>query len=279
MFPDSDRTAKRVRFPTRFAIPLLSVLFFAAVVGAQDPNYTMSLSDAVALEGDTFNIVATLDIAASGLPVAGWVFGVCNDPVAATPIEVYLEDSATVLNGFPPQFAETATYPDGWTAAIIPCIHVCGLTLPPGTDGFAMASADYVAGDSGIYSVDFCDAFGNPPLEPRVVLMAALVVPIQVSGTLVVATSSPFIGGDCNGDSVVDLADHISLLSQLFNGAPASLCPIACDANGDGILDIADPVYIGNYLFLGGPEPAGPPTCDTVAGQTPEDCATATCLP
>ena len=86
------------------------------------------------------------------------------------------------------------------------------------------------------------------------------------------ATLTPVVlRGDANRDGVLDLADGIFLLSELFAGGSLSSCPAASDANGDGTVDIADPIAILDYLFrsaeplpapavVGGPDPAGSQT-------------------
>ena len=96
---------------------------------------------------------------------------------------------------------------------------------------------------------------------------------LEFTGT----TTNPYLSGDCNGDTIVNIADIVWSLSELFGGGPSANCEIACDSNGDGIHDAADPVYTANYTFLSGPAPTGPATCDTSAGQTPEDCLSDNC--
>jgi len=428
------------------------VLDAFSTTGAQDPNYTISINDVNTIQGNTFNAAATLDNSL-GMDIAGWSYGVCNDPAAATPIQVNDEDTATVKNGAPADFNETAVFADGWTQGVVICFTGCAV-VGGGTSSYVMASADYTAGTPGDYTLEFCDTLGVGAGPVDVVLADAIghsITPTQVAGNLHVGTDPcagsaftyiapdagtqnypasegagsvafsadfsiqddgvssgcdpdvtqgfsmgcsndgtliaptavtptlpfdpdfaeagifsngwtigivysftgvntltfpapgavltvdyagvagalmgvegptttaltwdsglgtppvsnvvvvggasisasfadgsvtlngtttlPFVGGDCNGDAITNIADIIWLLSQLFTGGPTSLCPIACDANGDGVLDAADPVHIANYVFLGGPAPAGSQTCDTVPGQTPEDCAAETCTP
>ena len=102
-----------------------------------------------------------------------------------------------------------------------------------------------------------------------------------VSGTLEFTgtVTQPFNSGDCNGDTIVNIADIVWSLSELFGGGPSANCDIACDSNGDGSYDAADPVYTANYIFLSGPGPVGPSDCGSVPGQTPEDCFSSNCAP
>jgi len=75
-----------------------------------------------------------------------------------------------------------------------------------------------------------------------------------------------FKRGDANGDSGIDIADAIAVLSTLFAGGALN-CLDAADANDDGSLDIADPISLLSYLYAGGPPPAPPNDCgeDTTA--------------
>ncbi len=75
----------------------------------------------------------------------------------------------------------------------------------------------------------------------------------------------PFIRGDANDDSVVDVADGIWILAEQFRGGPASVCQSAADANADGRADIADATYLLSFQFRGGPAPEFPfEECDLI---------------
>ncbi len=75
-----------------------------------------------------------------------------------------------------------------------------------------------------------------------------------------------FTRGDCNADGTYGLADAISLLDAFFNQGPLPTCLDACDANDDAILNIADPLYMLSNLFAGG---ANPPAPFGVCGSDP----------
>ncbi|MEM7232247.1 MAG: hypothetical protein AAF517_08740, partial [Planctomycetota bacterium] len=71
-----------------------------------------------------------------------------------------------------------------------------------------------------------------------------------------------FLRGDVNASSRVDIADAVSLLDLLFQGAGNNSCAAAADANGDSARDLSDAIYILSFLFLGGPRPDDPyPSC------------------
>ena len=91
------------------------------------------------------------------------------------------------------------------------------------------------------------------------------------SVTLTALVDLAFIRGDCNNDDIVNIADGIFILNNLFQSGPAGGCAEACDANSDAAFDSSDAIFIFNYQFLGGGAPAAPfPSCGTVPGA---DCA------
>jgi hypothetical protein len=70
--------------------------------------------------------------------------------------------------------------------------------------------------------------------------------------------SIPFIRGDVNGDSNIDLSDPISVLAYLFQGQGEPGCLEAANTNGDATVDLSDAIYLLSYLFSGGFEPPPP---------------------
>lgn len=113
---------------------------------------------------------------------------------------------------------------------------------------------------------------GAPPVENVVVVAGAAEPPVLDDGSVFLSPvyGVPLIRGDCNDDGMVDIADTIWIIAQLFDNGPVSTCTAACDANGDSGLDTSDAIYNFNYLFLMGPPPVAPfPSCDLVTG---EDC-------
>ncbi len=80
----------------------------------------------------------------------------------------------------------------------------------------------------------------------------------------------PFLRGDCNADSEVNISDAICALDRLFAGGASPGCLAALNTNGDDKVDIADPVSLLTFLFSGGPPPVGPyPDCGP--GSLPAD--------
>lgn len=216
-----------------------------------------------------------------GAETQGFSMGVSHDPTLMTVTAAASAGSVAALNGGGgPAFETAGILANGWTIGI-----VYSLQPPVSTIVFAtpqpVVTADYVGagalvGVAGPTStpLNWDSTLGAVPVANVVVVGGGSVGADFNDGSVTFngTTTNPFVGGDCNGDGIINIADIIWALSELFSGGPTRNCPIACDANGDGSYGIADPIYIANYVFLLGPPPAGNPTCGTVPGQTPEDC-------
>ncbi len=82
---------------------------------------------------------------------------------------------------------------------------------------------------------------------------------------MVRSVKPPFLRGDANRDSALDVSDAVVVLSYLFRGVGDLNCMDAADANDDSVVDISDPLFLLNSLFLGAgslPEPSGDPGQD-----------------
>jgi len=83
-----------------------------------------------------------------------------------------------------------------------------------------------------------------------------------------------FIRGDGNGDGIVNIADGVFLLVNLFAGGMNPNCNDAADANDDGSIDVSDVISILGFQFNGtSPPPAPFPAC----GVDPTDTDTLGC--
>ncbi len=71
----------------------------------------------------------------------------------------------------------------------------------------------------------------------------------------IVVVQIPFISGDANGDSLIDLADVIFLINYLYTGGFAPYPYEAGDATCDGWIDLTDVLLLINYLYKDGPVP------------------------
>ncbi|MDD4051180.1 MAG: dockerin type I repeat-containing protein, partial [candidate division Zixibacteria bacterium] len=67
--------------------------------------------------------------------------------------------------------------------------------------------------------------------------------------------------GDANNDNKVNVGDAVYIISYVFRGGPAPVCPAEGNANGDltpqgaNKINVGDAVYIISYVFRGGPAP------------------------
>lgn len=109
----------------------------------------------------------------------------------------------------------------------------------------------------------FEDGLGTPPLFNMFVIGIDSVPPSLVPGSIAVIGSAPFVRGDANGDSLVDIADAVAILNYVNGFVAAPNCLSALDVNDDSLLDGADAIYELSYLFSFGPViPAPFPSAD-----------------
>ncbi len=124
----------------------------------------------------------------------------------------------------------------------------------------------------------FLPPLGNPPNVVTVNGQGQQTYQAQ-SGTISIDAVLPgsFLRGDSNSDGLVDTADAIWTLNELFQSGPSSPCIAATDANADGFVDASDATYLLSFRFLDGPPPPSPyPSCETGG----PDCGqTAICEP
>lgn len=84
----------------------------------------------------------------------------------------------------------------------------------------------------------------------------------QVGLVTVFPDAPPYLRGDANNDSVVNLADGIEILGWVFGTVATQACEAAFDANSDGGIDISDAVRVLGHLFNGEPSLDAPfPSC------------------
>jgi hypothetical protein len=114
-----------------------------------------------------------------------------------------------------------------------------------------------------IYERDYTDAQGEVTISCSTTIEGSL----HITATkhdyrpyqgLIAIVEFPFIDGDANGDSLIDIADVVFLISYLFENGPVPYPFDAGDADCSGIIDIADVIYLLNYIFLDGPVPDCP---------------------
>jgi hypothetical protein len=236
----------------------------------------------------TGSFSATLNIsedsAAVGYPndTQGFSFGIANDPgmVSAT-----TWTSSAVLEGLNsssgPDFIDINFYSDGVTVG---CVYSFANTaILEFTSDTPMGSIDYDTVPSGLIgnstgattSLSWSGSLGSPAVVNIVVVDGQAMIAALNNGTVTLTPSTGgFIRGDINDDSLINIADAVSMLAGLFTGGAIN-CDDAADCNDDGSVNIADAVYELANLFSGGPAMPAPtaPTCGPDPTSDSLDCA------
>ena len=265
-----------------------------AIVGVPEPAYTyLAPMTDVNYNPDTggdasVTISVSVDQDDNGAPSAltqGFSMGLGHD---ASILEVTAVNTAglTAALGQAPDFATVGLDDvNGWTIGVVYAL-TGGVEIP--LDNTSVLEIDYqtvtpspLAGDTvGLTSsLTWSDNIGAPPVANVVVVGGASLNATFTDGSFnfipQIITIVEFRRGDANEDGIVNIADGIWILNDLFQGGPSIDCDAASDANGDGNLDSADAVYIFSYRFMGGSPPPAPfPDCGTFPGQlpAPDDC-------
>lgn len=219
----------------------------------------------------------------------GFSMGCANDAVVMPTAVSVTGELATINGGSGPDFFGDNVAPGGWTVGVV-YAFLGGVFIQFDVEK-TVINVDY-DGDAGILAGDldgetsaltWVDTLGMPPVANVVVVGGASIAADGEDGSITLSpvTTQTYIRGDCNADGIVNIADGIWILNQLFFSGPSTDCNDACDANSDGMVDSSDATYIFNYRFLGGSPPAAPfPNCgDGGVDPMDQDCNTATCAP
>lgn len=192
---------------------------------------------------------------------AGFSVALTCDPTLLEPTGLVLGAAFQVMDGGTgPDFFLPYVLPGGVAAGVVySFMNDLYLTFLAPTELFNVTYQTLPALLAGnpagaVTLLSFVDGvLANPPVDNVVATPLAGPRPLFVHGTVTLeaATSATFRRGDCNGDSVFDIADAITVLGFLFPGpTPPTLgCPDACDGNDDGALDIADAIRLLSALF------------------------------
>lgn len=171
-------------------------------VGAQDPNYVLSLPSTDALSGASIDTVVGFE--STGDNVAGFSYGVCHDSAALVVNSATEEgtDTATINNGGAPGFISVSIFDGGWTMGVV--VDLFGAAfVEPGS--YTLGTANYSVDGDPDTSTDlcFCDSLGSPAVETIVVVSGAGVVPVQNCGTVTILAAPPpftFTAGSASVD-------------------------------------------------------------------------------
>jgi titin len=135
------------------------------------------------------------------------------------------------------------------------------------TDGTATAGSDYVAASDTLTfgpaeTLKTVDVTIDGDVVPELDEDFFVNLSNTSAGTIdrgqaegVIVNDEALLGGDANGNGVVDIADVFFLINNLFAAGPPPPLPCLADPNGDGKSDIADVFFLINYLFANGPAP------------------------
>lgn len=263
----------------------VALALLAGDLGAQNPNYILSIGAGSVAPGGVISTTVNSDSTAGG-DIQGWSYGVCHDGSALT-LLAYADGAttATINQGVAPGFNSINTNPaggTGYTVGVV--INLFGAAVLPPTANAELSLVTYTNNMANGLTSDicFCNTLGAPPVDTLVVVGGASIVPTQECGTVTsfVPPTVDHIRGDANDDSLVNIADGVWILNDLFQGGPSTDCFGANDANADGSFDASDGVYVFNYQFLDGPAPAAPfPSCGGDSDPDPSDCASYSSCP
>jgi hypothetical protein len=235
----------------------------------------------------TFNFTTsvTIDQIDNGTPDAltqGFSMGLAHDPAQ---LNVTNADSSLP---FVPAFESPALLANGWTVGIV-------YTLVPPVQTLVLqdfdvmsvayenaAGAPLLGNMTGVTTpLTWSNGLGAPPVANVVVVGGASFNAVFVDGSVALnpVTTVEFRRADSNFDGIVNIADGIWILNDLFQGGPTTTgaggCDGANDANGNGLIDAGDATFIFMHQFMNGPQPPAPfPDCGTFPGQqpAPADC-------
>lgn len=123
-----------------------------------------------------------------------------------------------------------------------------------GTEYIELATLDQSAG-AGIDTIRFATNGGRTGI--------VAINTIAVFGHEMPEGIGPFIRGDVNSDSRLDIADAVFVFSFLFTGGSDPLCLSAMNTNAEiSLPNLTDGIYLLNYFFMGGSPPPEPyPEC------------------
>lgn len=238
--------------------------FFRYDAGTYDTSVGASFSAALSIEEDAGN---------PGFPqdTQGFSLGLMHDSSVLTATAVNPLDALDDLDGGTgPDFFGPAILGDGITCGVVyeflGGIFIQYDTLIP------VVGVDYdVIGGPGITPLTWVDTLGSPPVENVVVVEGMSQVVEFVDGTVDIGLETAFIRADCNSDGIVNIADGIFILNNLFQMGPEGPCAEACNANGDDMgTTVADAMFVFLYRLMdGSPPPAPFPGCGPVPGA---DC-------
>jgi hypothetical protein len=270
-------------------------------------------------QSDTYNLDVWLmnPAESSELAILGWSYGVTIETADVEAISGESGADAAALNGGSgPEFVNyILDETDGSSLTGITVGGVISLdapateTLPMPADSMkhidriVLRSVETLApGTSKITPIGFTDMLGTGntgeprPVEVLVTLENgdSLVPNFEDTLDLELFNDGPideplFIRGDANNDAIVNIADGVWIINELFYAGPSTACQPAADSNADDKVDLSDAMYVFQWRLQPGaspgslfPAPPAPfPSCGTADDATFDNCpqGSTTCMP
>ncbi len=259
-------------------VVLTVILAASSRLSAQSPDYVLTLTDETTPTGSSADVTIHFDV--SGTPVDGMTLGICHD---SSELELTAIADGQALIDLNPDFVASDEVAGGFVLGLVVDFTLTAV-IPVGL-GYELWVVTYLAtGPDGVVSdVCFCDTLATTSgvlIVNEVIVTGGSVTPTQECGSVTISTvvGELFRRGDANGDGGYDISDAISILAQLFSGAPTP-CLDASDVNDDSGADIADAIFVLANLFSGGADPSAPgaacgadPTLDAIACASYPNC-------
>ena len=206
----------------------------------------------------------------------GFSMSITTDTNYITPLSA---DIATAVNAIQPAFAQSQILPNGWTTGVVYSFQVpVYLQFPTATEVVEISgqtvSGALLGDDTGLTVPLQWLPIGTPQIFNVVTSNDSSIAVTTTDSTLTLnpQTNLDYIRADINGDGIVNVADVVWGLQEIFNSGPVGTCNDAKDSNGDGIFDVADSIWTISYIFQGGSAPPAPfPSCGEIGD--PQDCS------
>ena len=205
----------------------------------------------------------------------GFSMSVTTDTSYMTPLSAEI---SSAVNAIQPAFAQSQILANGWTVGVVYSFQVpIFLQFPTATDvveitGETVSSA-LTGDDTGLTIPLQWTPIGNPQIFNVVTSSDSSVLATTQDGSLTLnpQTNLDYVRCDINGDGIVNVADVVWSLQEIFNYGSVGTCNDSKNANGDGIFDVADPIWLISYIFQNGAAPPAPfPNCGEIGD--PQDC-------
>lgn len=208
----------------------------------------------------------------------GFSMSISTDTSYVTPTAAEVTGSVQAIN---PAFAQSQLDPSGWTIGVVYAfqlpvyIEFATETEAVEISGTTIASS-LLGNDVGLTIPLHWESLGSPAIHNVVTVNNDSLTPTYTDGHLELNPQAikDFVRGDANGDGIVNVADAIWCLQEIFNAGPVGTCFDAKNANADAVYDIGDPIWLISYIFSGGPPTPTPGPVECGNDGEPQDCET-----